>query len=102
MKVVRFNTSLIPPEQKIPNMGWNEIQVKKNHPIFKDLYFEPRYYFVHSYHFKLVNPQEALCTTQYGYDFVSGFCKDNIIGVQFHPEKSHKYGMKLMENFVKM
>jgi glutamine amidotransferase len=60
------------------------------------------FYFVHSYHVVCNDPTDALSTTNYGYDFVSSLSSDNIIGVQFHPEKSHKYGMKVLENFSMM
>jgi len=57
------------------------------------------YYFVHSFHVVCNRSEDILSTSHYGYDFVSSIAKDNVIGVQFHPEKSHKYGMKLLENF---
>jgi glutamine amidotransferase len=65
------------------------------------MFEEPRFYFVHSYHPVLDNPEDALMTADYGYSFVAGMEHDNIMGVQFHPEKSHKFGMKLLDNFVK-
>lgn len=61
---------------------------------------EPRFYFAHSYHFSFDSPEYVTGTAEYGYDFVCAFRKDNIYGVQFHPEKSHKYGMKLIANFA--
>lgn len=85
---------------KIPHMGWNMITVKKESPLFKEMYLEPKYYFVHSYHVICNDPNDILTTTYYGYDFVSSVQRGNIFGVQFHPEKSHKYGMKLLNNFV--
>lgn len=85
---------------KIPHMGWNTIQFNKEHSLFNDLYPEPRFYFVHSYHVVCNNPKDILTTTEYGYPFVSSFASGNIMGVQFHPEKSHKFGMKLLKNFI--
>jgi len=86
---------------KIPHMGWNNIIVKKKKPLFNELEEKSKFYFVHSYHLVCKNEEEILTTTNYGYDFVSAVKKNNILGVQFHPEKSHKYGMKLLENFIK-
>jgi glutamine amidotransferase len=85
---------------KIPHMGWNTIQIKKESSLFKNMYENARFYFVHSYHLVCKNKQDVLTETNYGFDFVSSVEKNNIIGVQFHPEKSHKFGMKLFKNFV--
>lgn len=85
---------------KIPHMGWNTVEVKRNDPLFKDMHEEPRFYFVHSYYVRCNDPSNVLTTTNYGEDFCSSFVKDNIRGVQFHPEKSHKFGMKLLKNFA--
>jgi len=86
---------------KVPHMGWNYVVVKKNSKLFKDMYNNPRFYFVHSYYVQCKDENNILTTTEYGFDFVSAVEKDNIYATQFHPEKSHKFGMKLMENFVK-
>lgn len=85
---------------KIPHMGWNTVDVKKKLSIFKDTYEDERFYFVHSYHLVCNNKKDILSTTHHGYDFVSSIKKDNIIGTQFHPEKSHKYGLKILQNFI--
>ena len=85
---------------KIPHMGWNELMVKKPDPLFDGLDDESRFYFVHSYHMICNNEDNVLAVTEYGYNFESVVVKDNIIGVQFHPEKSHKFGMKLLKNFI--
>ncbi|MCH8741623.1 imidazole glycerol phosphate synthase subunit HisH [Patescibacteria group bacterium] len=87
---------------KIPHMGWNEIKIKKNDVLFKNIAEEPRFYFVHSYYFFCNDNNDVLATTNYGYDFASVVRKDNIRGVQFHPEKSHKYGMNLLKNFAQL
>lgn len=94
-KTVRFNSS----SMRIPHMGWNTIEVKQRNYLFDGL-SEPRFYFVHSYHVQCTNEENILSTTYYGHEFISSVVKENIIGVQFHPEKSHKFGIKLMENFV--
>lgn len=85
---------------KIPHMGWNTIKVLKDSKIFKEMYEESRFYFVHSYHLKCNDQADALTVSSYGYPFVSGLEKNNIIGFQFHPEKSHKYGMRILKNFI--
>jgi glutamine amidotransferase len=84
---------------KIPHMGWNQIITCQSHPLFIDLENVNRFYFVHSYHVVCSNPDNILASTFYGYDFTSAIVKDNIMGVQFHPEKSHKFGMQLLKNF---
>lgn len=86
---------------KIPHMGWNTISILKNDILLSDMPEESRFYFVHSYHVDCKN-NEILATTNYGYDFPSIIKKENIIGVQFHPEKSHKYGMKMLKNFAEL
>lgn len=100
-RTVAFDRLRLGKEQKIPHMGWSEVSEYGQSRLFADMYAEPRFYFVHSYHLQLDTEADRLCNAQYGYDFVAGIEQDNILGVQFHPEKSHKYGMKLLENFVK-
>lgn len=95
-KKFRFDNGL-----KIPHMGWNNIKVIKKHALARGLNSLSRFYFVHSYHVVCAEPQDILFETRYGYPFVSAFQKGNIIGVQFHPEKSHKYGLQLLSNFAK-
>jgi glutamine amidotransferase len=87
---------------KIPHMGWNNVNLKKQSKLFNDMYDEPRYYFVHSYHVCCNDNNDILTTTRYGYVFVSSIQRDNIYGCQFHPEKSHKYGLKLLSNFAEI
>jgi len=85
---------------KIPHMGWNTVKAYKNEPLFAAIQKEPRFYFVHSYHVVCHNSADILTTTEYGYEFHSSFSNNNILGVQFHPEKSHKFGMQLLKNFI--
>jgi len=85
---------------KIPNMGWKYVYPKKQSTFFNDMYNEPRFYFVHSYYIKCNKNEDVLTTSIYGNEYVSGFEKGNLCGVQFHPEKSHKFGMKLFSNFL--
>jgi glutamine amidotransferase len=100
MKVVKFDNTRLPSNMKIPHMGWNNIVLKKKSKVFNIIDEDTRFYFVHSYHFAIGNQDDILTTTDYGYEFVSAFQHENIIGVQFHPEKSHKHGMRLLENFM--
>ena len=86
---------------KIPHMGWNQVIVKKDNPLVQDLPNEPRFYFVHSYYCVAEEPSDILLETEYGGHFTSGMARGNVFGVQFHPEKSHKFGMKILDNFVR-
>jgi len=87
---------------KVPHMGWNTVDVKRADPLFEGMYEEPRFYFVHSYYVKCCREENVLTTTSYGPDFCSSLVKENIRGVQYHPEKSHKFGMKLLQNFAEL
>jgi glutamine amidotransferase len=87
-------------EYKIPHMGWNFIKQHKAGGLFNNMYPGTRFYFVHSYFFRANNPEDILTSTTYGIEFTSAVERGNILGVQFHPEKSHKFGMKLLKNFV--
>ncbi len=93
----RFRNS---EEYKIPHMGWNFIEQKKKSALFEGMYADPRFYFVHSYYLKANDEADILASTNYEDDFTSAVERGNILGVQFHPEKSHKFGMKLLKNFV--
>lgn len=84
---------------KIPHMGWTDVKTEKSSPLFKELEKEARFYFVHSFHVVPIQKSDVLLTSHYGYDFVCGVHRDNIYGVQFHPEKSHRFGMQLLKNF---
>lgn len=95
---VRFDQSKI-NGLKVPHMGWSEIHLAKNNPLWLNMPAEPRFYFVHAYHFLFENKEEVSATSTYSYDFACAFQKGNIFGTQFHPEKSHKFGMKVIENF---
>lgn len=96
----RFKFDQTQPSLKVPHMGWNLIELKQSHPILAQMYAEPRFYFVHSYHVVCQNEENILATSHYGYEFVSAVMRENIVGVQFHPEKSHKFGMRLYQNFA--
>lgn len=89
---------------KIPHMGWNKINRKIDIPLTSELSYEDRYYFVHSYYVKVLDEASRMMTTNYGIDFDSGIInkEENIFGLQFHPEKSHKFGVKIFKNFIKI
>ena len=100
-EIIRFRQESVQPALKVPHMGWREVQLNKESGLFMDMYDEPRFYFVHSYHPVLDNEADVLVYADYGYRFAAGMEKDNVMGVQFHPEKSHKFGMRMLENFLK-
>lgn len=86
---------------KIPHMGWNEVTVSKVSALIKkEPNFEHRFYFAHSYFVKLNDSRDELLRTSYGIEFSSALERDNIVGFQFHPERSHRFGMGLLQNFV--
>jgi len=89
-------------KHKVPHMGWNSIEQKKESPLLKDIPDNRHYYFVHSYHVRCKNIEDILTTSHYGYEFVSAVQKGNIFGTQFHPEKSHEWGEKLLNNFLNL
>ena len=99
---VKFDKTKLNEKFKIPHMGWSNVSLKKKAPLFTDLPVDSRFYFVHSYHIVCNRLEDVAVTAQYGYEFTAGLIKDNIMGMQFHPEKSHKYGMQLLRNFIKL
>ncbi|MFM7856450.1 MAG: imidazole glycerol phosphate synthase subunit HisH [Flammeovirgaceae bacterium] len=99
-KNIKFKQTDMPSNLKIPHMGWSSVQIEKKSPLVDDLEADPRFYFGHSYHAVVDNVDDALVSVEYGYRFVAGVARNNIYGVQFHPEKSHRFGMKLLDNFV--
>ena len=87
---------------KIPHMGWNQINIKKESRLMKNIPEDSEFYFVHSFHVTNENVNDILNSTQYENSFTSAFEKGNIFGVQYHPEKSHDVGLQLLENFVNL
>ena len=85
---------------RIPHMGWAVVNFKQKNPLIDGIEGVQRYYFVHSYHVKCDSESNVLMTCDYGYNFAASVVKDNVYGVQFHPEKSHDFGMRLLSNFV--
>jgi len=86
-------------DYKIPHMGWNTVQLRRPAPLVQGLESDARFYFVHSYFVKCHSGDHSLMTSEYGVEFDSIIQKDNIFGAQFHPEKSHRYGMRFLKNF---
>ncbi len=100
-EVIRFNPGKAAEQIRVPHMGWNSVEELKTVTLI-DSKTEQRFYFVHAYHIANVPNEIGWLKTHYGYDFVSGIQKENIYGVQFHPEKSHRYGMELYKNFAEL
>ena len=99
MQTVRFDISKIHGGRKVPHMGWADTS-HRSCPLFREMSETPRFYYVHSYHFECDDQNIVICTAEYGYRFASGVAFRNILGVQFHPEKSHVYGQQLLKNFA--
>ena len=98
--ILKFDEKLIQLRTKLPHMGWNDVTPVRNHPLFGGLEKEAIFYFLHSFFFKCNNPNDSIAISDYGVSFSSAVYKDNIYGIQFHPEKSHQYGEKLLHNFA--
>lgn len=92
----------IPPDSpfKIPHMGWNAVHVKKGNPLVEQNEVEKRFYFVHSYHVSCNNPQDELLSAVHDYEFTAAISHENMYATQFHPEKSHRFGMDLLKHFI--
>lgn len=99
-KTVRFKFGPENTQLKVPHMGWNTLDICRSHPLVADLGPESRFYFVHSYHIVCADQTDVVAYTDYGYPVAAIINRGNIMGAQFHPEKSHKYGMQLFKNFA--
>lgn len=100
--VKKFDKKMIDFHTKLPHMGWNDVEPEIKHPLFKGLEREAIFYFLHSYYFDCNNKKDSIAKSSYGIDFTCSIQHDNIYGIQFHPEKSHSYGEKLLYNFAKI
>ncbi len=98
----RFNFETLAQRLPVPHMGWTDVTVAGCPALFKDIEQPTRFYFVHSYHVCLDDQSLEVVSAEYGYRFTAGFADRNIIGVQFHPEKSHVYGMSLLGNLANL
>lgn len=96
-EVVRFTNDL-----KVPHMGWNSLHSNESHPLTKGIVDGEYVYFVHSYYLKEENPEDVLLYTEYGIKVPAVIAKDNVYGMQFHPEKSSDTGLKLLQNFKEL
>lgn len=85
---------------RVPHIGWNDIDYRKDSPLFKGLPLHPDFYFVHSYYMKCDQPEDIEATFDYGGTFTAAVRKENIFATQFHPEKSQDYGLKVLDNFL--
>lgn len=86
----------------LPHMGWNDVEPTREHPLFRDLDLGSGFYFLHSYHLECAREEDVLARTTYGAPFACAVQRDNILGVQFHPEKSHDAGIGLLRNFARL
>jgi glutamine amidotransferase len=96
-KVIKFKDNSL----RIPHVGWNKVNPTRNSVLFKDN-TEKKFYFTHSYHVECNNKENVIATTNYGTEFQCAVECENILGTQFHPEKSHKYGMNLFSNYINL
>ena len=89
-------------QMKIPHMGWNEIGVLRKHPIFQGVNEKSNAYFVHSFHLECEEKKDIIAQVEYGYPLTAAIARENIVAVQFHPEKSQEVGLKLLGNFLSL
>ena len=101
-QVKKFDKNVIQHKPKVPHMGWNSIEVKTAPYLFDGIDLEQGFYFIHSYYVEVESEDNILTSTHYGKEFTSGIYKENIYAVQFHPEKSHSNGIKLLKNFAEL
>jgi glutamine amidotransferase len=100
MDFIKFQVEKAQYPIKIPHMSWNFVKACKPSKLLKNMPDHARFYFVHAYHAVPNQLTDSLLLTTYGYEFTSAFEKENILGAQFHPEKSHKFGFQLLKNFI--
>jgi len=98
--VKKFDESTIQYKTKLPHMGWNDVNVTKSNKLFDGLENNALFYFLHSYYFNCNNNDDVIADATYGVNFACAVNHHNIYGVQFHPEKSHQYGERLLHNFA--
>lgn len=99
-KVKLFDKEQIQGKPKLPHLGWNSIKITNENPLFKNIDETEGFYFVHSYYFECDDIKNVIATAEYGKSFHASINKENVYGVQFHPEKSHDNGIQLLKNFA--
>lgn len=99
---VAFDSSKMDDALRVPHMGWADTSFKQGHQLFKGVEDLPRFYYVHSFHINCDNKNDELCHAVHGYRFVAGVARHNVMGVQFHPEKSHRFGKTILRNFARL
>lgn len=98
--VKRFDPSTFHQATRLPHMGWNTTEPVQKHPLFDGVDLATGYYFLHSYYFECARDEDILAVTEYGGRFAAAVHRENVFGVQFHPEKSHQAGIQLLKNFA--
>ncbi len=100
--VKKFDTSFLSEKPYLPHLGWNTVELHKQHTIFSGINYNKGFYFLHSYYFECSDDNDVLGSTNYGITFASAVNHNNVFGMQFHPEKSHQNGLSLFNNFSKI
>ncbi len=101
-RVRAFRNTAGAADMPVPHMGWNDVQPSSGHALFRGMESDARFYFLHSYYFEAAQPQHAIAQASYGIDFNCAVQSGNVYGVQFHPEKSHHFGVNLLKNFAEL
>jgi imidazole glycerol-phosphate synthase subunit HisH len=101
-EVKKFDERTLKQKTQLPHMGWNDVSPQREGGLFKNLETGARFYFLHSYYFSAQNPENILAVTDYGGPYASSIFSGNVFGVQFHPEKSHQWGIQLLKNFAEI
>ena len=100
LNILPGRVRMLPPNLKIPHMGWNQVKQKTSHPVFAGIPDEANFYFVHSYYVEPDDKSLVAGETEYGIPFCSAIARDNLVATQFHPEKSGELGLKIYDNFI--
>ncbi len=99
-RVVRFAPERMTRPLPVPNMGWHDLKVRRDDPMLADLGTEPRFYFAHSYHASPADDDTVVAVAEYGYEFPICVRRGTLFAAQFHPEKSHRFGLQFLRNFI--